>query len=422
MALPRRRRSRASPLRGKYLVQDRIPNAGLALADGVLGLFRGWNRAGREVGRPRRILIAIGGHLGDAVIATSVLPVLRAAFPEAEIGVLVGSWARPVLEGHPLIRWFHVVDHWKLNRSGDSLAGRLRRYWRTRERALWELREVGYDAAVDLYAFFPNAAPLLWRAGIPVRVGYVSGGFGPLLTHALEWSEAKAHVTDHHMELLRVLGAAVPDQVRYALPPVPAAAIDEAATFSRAHGLESGAYLVLHLGAGNRRKEWPRERWRALAERLAREGRRLVFTGAGREQAAEVAAVTSGLTGCVDACDRLSWPAFVHVIQEAGLVVCVDTVAGHVASGVGTPCVWIAAGMSDPYYWRPVGGRTIVVTNPVPCSPCFRSEGCGAMACVRGVEVDAVYEAVKALLERGETDGAPGQLQRPAVGVGKPGG
>jgi len=53
---------------------------------------------------PRRILVANTAHLGDLVLATSVLPALKSAHPEAEIGFLCGGWNQPLAEGHPLVR------------------------------------------------------------------------------------------------------------------------------------------------------------------------------------------------------------------------------------------------------------------------------------------------------------------------------
>ena len=91
---------------------------------------------------PRRVLLALGGHLGDVVIGSALIPRIRATLPTAEIGVLVGSWARPVLDGHPDVRWLHFYDHWKLNRADRGLAARARRHLVTRGKALAEIEAV----------------------------------------------------------------------------------------------------------------------------------------------------------------------------------------------------------------------------------------------------------------------------------------
>ncbi len=120
--------------------------------------------------------------MGDALMMTSLLAALKSADPEVKLGVVVGSWSRPIVEGHPLIDVVHTVDHWKLNRSPLPLWKKIVQYYATKRRAVREIRAQSYDAAIDFYPFFPNAIPLLWQAKVPMRIGFTSGGFGPVLT------------------------------------------------------------------------------------------------------------------------------------------------------------------------------------------------------------------------------------------------
>jgi ADP-heptose:LPS heptosyltransferase len=354
---------------------------------------------------PRRLLLAVGGHLGDAVMVTSAIALLRQALPTTEIGIVLGSWAKAALAGHPRLRWIHTVDHWKMNRSAASLPAKWLRYRASLRHALREIRAVGYDAAVDLYMYYPNVAGLLWRAGIPVRVGYTSGGYGPLYTHPVDWSDSEGHTAEQHARLLRVLLPTLGDTPvsRYELPPIAEKASRRAAAVLRDAGLQPGAYVVVHIGSGSPLREWPAAKWRLLAEQLTADGHRLAFTGSGDEQARRIADVTRDLRGCVDLCNQLDWPEFVRVVGCAELLVGVETVAAHVAAAVGTPCIAIWTGISRVSHWRPLGGECTLLMNPVPCAPCFRSRGCEAMSCVRDVSVDAVLEAVRSHLQgRGE--------------------
>src|SRR5258705_9881527 len=199
-----------SPLRGRYLVRNRLWNAWLRLNDLALDVFN----VGGSVTQtappqvpppsPQRILVAVGGHLGDAVLATSALRDLHTAFPRCELGVVTGSWNRGVLARHPRVRHFHTVDHWKTSRSHEPLLARWLTTRRTRALAAAEIRKVGYDAAIDLSPYYPNAARLLWSADIPVRIGYVSGGDGPLYTRRLPWRPGR-HITEDHRLLVAQL-------------------------------------------------------------------------------------------------------------------------------------------------------------------------------------------------------------------------
>ena len=399
----------ASPLRGRYLVRNRLWNAWLHVNDAALRVLHAPNGAHSAHEAPRRVLVAVGGHLGDAVIATAHLSQLARAFPGVEIGIVCGSWSRMVFESHPRVRWIHVLDHWKLNRDrgggGGGGGGALRRWLtarRTRARALAEIREVGYDAAIDLAAYFPNSARLLWKAGIPVRVGYTSGGDGPLYTHAVPWS-ARNHVLDEHAALLAQLApaAGTDTPARYALGIVPHRAAAGAAEKLESAGLSQRSYVVVHMGAGQTRKEWPSEKWTSVLRELGALGFRCVLTGAGAAQSELARGVAESVPGTVNFSDRLDWNEFRAVIAAARLVLSVDTVAAHLAGAAGTPCVVLMTGMDVPERWRAVGGGAgggalvTILSERVACAPCYRSRGCAEMSCIRDVAPQAVIAAAR---------------------------
>jgi ADP-heptose:LPS heptosyltransferase len=380
-------------------VRHPLWNLWLRANDFVLESF-GSDREPAVLTLPRKVLIAVGGHLGDGVIATSIFAPLRAAFPGAQIGVVTGSWNRDVFADHPQVCWLHLVDHWKLDRSPGRWLPR--RWWgarRAKARALAEIAAVRYDAALDLYAYYPNSARLLARAGIPIRVGFNSGGDGSLYTHARDW-RAGHHASIDHLALLEALGQATyTSRLRYDLPEAPAAAAESAERQLRDAGVALDKYVVIHPGAGSARKEWRVEHWRAVARELRSTGTHMVLTGAGKAQRHTGREIANEITGVVNMCDRLTWQEFRHVLAQARVVVSVDTVTTHLAAAAGTPCVAIMTGIDDPERWRPLGEHVTVLTEAVPCSPCFRSHGCTSMACVRGVSPAAVVSATMPFLD-----------------------
>ena len=96
--------------------------------DGILGLIA---RSGSpsKIEPPRRLLLANYGHLGDVVMSTACLHILKSTWPDVEIGFLIGSWSRALLEGHPDIGRLHVVDHWFMDRGPQSRLVKAPRYW-----------------------------------------------------------------------------------------------------------------------------------------------------------------------------------------------------------------------------------------------------------------------------------------------------
>ncbi len=387
------------PVRGKYSIRNPAINAAFSVMDAALSVTVP-RRTGASPERPQRILLSNIAHLGDVIMATALLPVLKSAYPEAQIGFLVGSWSQSLLQGHPLVDHVHFLDHWAHNRAGIPRRRKWQRYVETRREALRQIRAVRYDAAFDLYWNFPNTLPLLWQAKIPMRVGYESGGFGPLATHAPAFGDKRLHASQRYLDLVKTLPLVPrgmePGSLRPALPPVQGRGAAALEAELQAAGLHGKDYMVFHVGAADSFRDWPAARWRELAQRFLAQGHLLLFTGTGPKDEARIKEIQAGLSGCVNLCGKLPWSGFVAAIARARLLVCVDTVAGHVAAATGTPCTVITAGRW-PYLWRPLGpGR--VLMHPVPCAPCHRNLGCDGMECIREVSVSSVYEEAQALL------------------------
>lgn len=395
----------ASPGRGRYLVKRLPAYLALRLVDFCLKLFVRRHAIDRtfennELG-PGKILICNGAHLGDLILSTAIIRPLRTAFPGAKLGFLCGSWARSVLNGNPDLAWIHEVDHWKLNRSAAGRFRKLLRYFQTRRTALAELKAVKYDIAVDLYFFFPNSALLLRQAGIPRRVGYTSGGFGDLYSHARDWEDKDQSIVFYHLDLLKLLpGSGVSTEcesspsIRLYSPSLRHAESDR---FLR-QLTGGGDYLLFHICAGNPVKEWPATCWTAVLRQLADLQLPIIFTGSGTRESYAVESVISGIPYCHSACNKLEWRGFVSAISGALLVVTADSVAAHVAAAAEVPCIVIGHGINNPHHWRPLSDNAMVLRHGVPCSPCYRSRGCESMACVRGISAETVERGIRSQL------------------------
>jgi ADP-heptose:LPS heptosyltransferase len=388
---------RATPLTGRHLARNPLLVGYLRLSDALSTIAP--TRAG-STGVPRRIVVAVSGHVGDAIISSAVVAAAVRAFPQAEIGVLLPSWSRMVFDGHPAIRWVHTIDHWRIARNGASVAANVAAHRRSLAEAVGEMREVGYDAAIDTGAFWPNMGEPLWRAGIPVRVGFASGGFRGLYTHSVEWKDGEIHEMDRRVALVGTLAAAAgaptvdAGTATYDLPPAGEGAERAVTRLLEERSLEP-PFALIHPGSGNAIKEWAPERWRGVAGKLAANGFRVLLTGSsGREQRI-CAAIATGNAGVHDLSGALGWRELVEVVGRVSVVMCGDTAVGHAAAAVGTPVVVLWTGTADPAHWKPAGDRCTVLMNEVRCAPCHRSGGCEGMECVRGITEEQVVAAAE---------------------------
>ncbi len=352
-----------SPIRHPYTAKNPLHWWSLRIADIVLSALMPRANGG-PVARPQRVLLASGGHLGDAVVLTASIRRVRELLPHAEIGLLIPSWSRVVVEDHPDIQSIHTVDHWRRNRARVNVVAKLRQFRNTQRRALREIRDVAYDVALDLYAYSPNMAIPLWRAGIPVRAGFVSGGCSPLYTHRFHWGRSGRHMVERHAEMIAsVLGdLSHSTAMRYDLPAMPHAAASAAALLTAA-GVGDDRYTIVHMGSGRANPTWPMEKWRALVVALGESFGALLLTGRGDAERSAIRQVADGCDDSVDLCDGPDWETFVELIRTASCIVTVDTAAAHVAAAVGTPAVVVWPDITDDVSWHPHGRRVRLVSR-----------------------------------------------------------
>jgi len=141
-----------------------------------------------------KILVRATNWVGDAILAMPALRAVREKCPEASISVV----ARP-----------YVAEIYRDQDVCDELieydAKGAHRGWSGRERIIRELRARKFDVALLLQNAF-DAAWLVWRAGIPKRIGYARDGRSLLLTQAIavpRTGEIPGHEKFYYLELLK---------------------------------------------------------------------------------------------------------------------------------------------------------------------------------------------------------------------------
>ncbi|GGF27500.1 ADP-heptose--LPS heptosyltransferase [Aliidongia dinghuensis] len=384
VVLPPRRRP--SP---RYYVYNKAFLRALQLADGVLSILRHFWPKPAVPARPSRILVSNCADFGDVVLVLPALEALRGLFPQAQIGFLSSAKTVPVLAGTGLVDRHHVVEGRLLDilkrEQGLSRLKALWRFIRARQTTARELRAAGYDVALDLYLFPFPASPLLYMAGIPVRAGFASGGFGPLLTHPVEPGAEPRPIFDSPRDVISALWPSRAADLPAFEPSYPGHPRHEIAPFE-----DGGRYWVVHMGAGAVYKEWPEAQWRDLLATLLRRGVRFVLTGSGARERERIertiaAMGSAGIRGFTDR----PWAEFVAVVARAERVICLDSSIVHVAAAFRVPTTALFTGINDLREWRPASDVCGILMAPVGCAPCNRRD-CIELLCLRGLSADDV--------------------------------
>jgi ADP-heptose:LPS heptosyltransferase len=389
---------RSSPNQGRYLFHNSALRLAMGAIDSTLGFLRSPSHSSLSID-PSKILVCNQAHIGDVIWASSVLVVLNAAFPQAKIGFLTHPASTVVLSENPRVEWLHSFEHVTLNRQNISFLRKLKSHVHTRSRAMREIKAVGYDLAIDLYPYFPNSIPLLFAAGIPARLGWTSGGFGALLTHALDWQYAHEHVVEWHKKLIDMIQ---PCRAHTALARPELYSSEQIREqwekIAREHGIPRG-YVALHVGSGGVHRRWPKENWKYLAKLCLESGWSIVLLGYGEDEeraCGDIAAVSTAIT---DLSGKLSWPLMAEAIGRSALLVGLESASSHIAAARDVPSVSIYTGISHPTVFRPFHPMSRVVIHPTACSPCHLSRGCEGMECVRLTSPQTVFSEIQSLME-----------------------
>jgi heptosyltransferase-2 len=173
----------------------------------------------------------------------------------------------------------------------------------------------------------------------------------------------------------------------------PAEVFPAAEDEERAVALIPEGAVALVPGARWSNKRWPAAHWRALADRLAARGLRLVAVGSQDERP-----LLSG-PGVIDAYG-LALRTTAAVLRRAKVVVAGDTGLMHLATAVGRPVVALVGPTVAAFGYFPYGVTARILERPLPCRPCTAS---GSHHCPLGHHrcmIDVTPEAVAQAVER----------------------
>lgn len=347
------------------------------MVDSTLEVYR---RAKHE----KRILVIKLGALGDVILATPSLRMIRKKFPQAYLTLLVDSRYSPLLSCCPYVDQILPVERRKL------------RSWTSLFRLAKRLRCEGYQLSVD----FQNTKQthlLAFLARIPERYGFYRGPFGGFLTHPDFGHSAPDPPVRHQFKILSRLGFNQLDE-RLELWPDP----DSEARITRWLGemnLSPEKILVgLALGSSPRwlTKRWPLEFYQALAGQLIKKLDCYVLLLGSREEEALVAEFSGDSGRVINAVGQTSLVEIVSLMRRLHVLVTGDTAPLHIAAALGIRTVALF-GPTDPRRHLPPSGGVSVLTRRLPCQPCYKGicHYVEKMACLKRISPEEVFEAVR---------------------------
>lgn len=273
-----------------------------------------------------RILIVRLRSLGDCVLATPAIRLLKAARPDAQIAVVVEPGWRAVYEGNPDIAAILPPSH-------------------------TAIRTFAPDTVIDFHGG-NTAARLTYFSGAHYRAGF--GHYKRSLAYNIRIPRTQeilgvdraVHTAEHMASTIFYLGIdpqPIPRAQLYAAPPDPARA----------------PYAVIHPVAATPEKTWPAANFLRLADHL-RTHHHLepIFIAATGQ---DLAPFTQYRT-----IPGAPLPQIKTLISGATLFLGNDSGPAHIAAAFGVPPV-VIFGPSDPVIWGPwqTSGEVLKANGPI---------------------------------------------------------
>jgi heptosyltransferase-3 len=283
-----------------------------------------------------RVLVIFPGALGDLMLAAPALAAIVRRHRGSAVELMARAELAHFAAGRMRIARGHSIDRREISAlfSADPDAlGAGREFFAAFER---------------IYSFFA-ADDATYRTRLKVAAG------GPVTFHPFRPDDG-GNIADAY---LRSIG----EEASTSNEPLVTPTADDIAGASAAlaqAGLDASRVLLVFPGSGSATKNWPRDRFTALAGHLAREGFVPVVVLGPAENSIRGHFAARGFTELTD----LELGTLVGLVRLARAFVGNDSGVSHLAAAVGAPGV-VLFGPSDPARWAPRGRVTTIWRAPL---------------------------------------------------------
>ena len=357
--------------------------------------------------REKILIIALPG-IGDALLATPMIERLREAKPEAEIHAFVMfSSTKEMYEADPYIDKVHHFDF--LNSSKRGALNFVR-----------SLRKEGFQISINIYPQNRREYNIIaYLIGAKRRIAVQYRRRDP---QNLSWlntntilEDDRLHCVEENVRLLSLLGldeelgeSKLPS-LRMNFPPRHA---EWAESWLVERNFDASDLLIgFHAGTAlfknHIRRRWEPEKFAILAEKLVKEigAKVLLFGGPDDKDANAIIREKAGeYIIPVESKNILDSAA---LMQKLNLFVSNDSALMHIAGALQLQTVAIF-GPTNETYVHPWKTRYTIVHTEIECRPCFiyspkpltcyRKDPAEHYICIRAIEVEQVFGAVKEML------------------------
>jgi ADP-heptose:LPS heptosyltransferase len=321
--------------------------------------------------------------LGDIIFTIPSVQIYKQHFPGNHIYYVVEENFREIAEMIPGIHRVLVVPH----KMGIPEILNFRKV----------IKAIGFNAVVDFHSG-PKSALLTFATGIKTRIGYRTPNRNWAYNHLIPRRphDFPTHSTYNQAMLLEHLGIRIKDRQNFIPPypkiPIPAGTVSQPVKNTLK---KKRPKIVIHIGAGNRFRDWGEGRFSALIERLIGENF-LVFLIGNSEKEIQRGHELKHRYPVFNFTWKLSIKEVLYLISRADVYLGFDSGPLHLASLTDTPIVALY-GPNIPEISGPWREKDIILAETeLKCRPCSQKKCIyDTIKCIEDLSVDDVHEKIK---------------------------
>ncbi|MBN2289550.1 MAG: glycosyltransferase family 9 protein [Candidatus Glassbacteria bacterium] len=267
------------------------------------------------------------------------------------------------------------------------------------------VREVAGDRGFDLlldFSFQPRAGRIAAAVAAPRTVGFgIDQQEHPCYTDSIPNLDRELRL-HRNLRIPGLLGLKAPGRPDFPVR-VPEASARRVESLLASSGVDlaHSRPVAVHPGSGVRRRNWPPERFAALADRIAvHTGEPVLLLGGrgrtydGTDESEVAAGVEAAMSGSpVNLAGMLTLPELVCLLARCSLFVGNNSGPAHLACSVaGVPCLLVWAPRNE-RLWMPYGAPVELVVAETHCSrDCLLNKCEDIQYCLARIGPDEVFE------------------------------
>lgn len=280
-------------------------------------------------------------YIGDVLLTTPAIRLLRKAYPQAHIAMVVNKGTEPILKHNP-----HLDEVLTVEKRGAGFLALLR--------LLRSLRQRRYEVSVD-FASGDRAAWLSLWAGARLRIGLESReGFRRWINNRQVPYMPNEHTVKLYLSIASETPAIRDNRITLSDTSLELYTSEEDKTFAQSllskAGLLNTPFLIAHTECRYPQNRWSNEKWQGLLNGL---GMPVVFVGS-NEDKVSIQQIQTGLkihSLCIAGETTLLQTA--EIMRRAAGFIGNDSGPMHIAAAMGIPVIGIFGTSSDPVKWHP---------------------------------------------------------------------